>query len=188
MKLIELYQDKIMGAIKGLDRIRFRGTMRLLANQRGLSRFMSHAHILLKDFSGWVEGLTAMVRQSCESGADKAGIEKRYLRSSGIDKEKLARQIAADKGITEGSICMFSVVEPCIAPMVKGNKSSKKLELVMAQRRCVFVYHYFNDPDFGFGHVRVQSWAHSIFLFVLMVVTGWRGSCKRSQSVIGVYT
>ena len=158
MKLMELYQDKIMGAISGLDRIRFRGTVRWLASQKGLASFMSHSHILLKDFSGWVEGLTAMVRQSCESRARDLGIELRYLMSSGIDKEKLARDIAVQKGITKGSICMFSVVEPCIAPMVKGNKASKKLEVVMAQRKCVFVYHYFDDPVFGFGHVRVQSW------------------------------
>jgi hypothetical protein len=97
---------------------------------------MSHTHVLLKDFGGWAENLTSMVRQSCESCADQAGIEKHYLRSSGIDKEKLARQIAADRGIAEGSICMFSVVEPCISPMIKGNKASGKLELVMAQRKC----------------------------------------------------
>ena len=59
MKLMELYKDKIMGSISGLDRIRFRGTLRLLANHRGLSRFMSHTHILLKDFSGWARDLTA---------------------------------------------------------------------------------------------------------------------------------
>jgi len=158
MKLMELYQDKITGAIKGLDRIRFRGTLRWLASERGLGTYMNHARILLKDFSGWVEDLTAMVRQSCESRSDQAGIEKHYLRSSGIDKEKLARQIACEKGITEGPICMFSVVEPCTAPMVKGNKAQKKLELVMAQRKCVFVYHYFDDPVLGFGHVRIQSW------------------------------
>ena len=158
MKLMELYQNKIMGAISGLDRIRFRGTLRWLASQSGLASFMSHTHILLKDFSGWVERLTAQVRSSCESRARDLGIEMRYLMSSGVDKEKLARQIAADKGITEGSICMFSVVEPCIAPMVKGNKASKKLEVVMSPRKCVFVYHYFNDPVFGFGHVRIQSW------------------------------
>jgi hypothetical protein len=29
------------------------------------------------------------------------------------------------------------VVEPCIAPMVKGNKATKKLEIVMAPRKCV---------------------------------------------------
>ncbi|MFO0792581.1 MAG: hypothetical protein U0586_00795 [Candidatus Brocadiaceae bacterium] len=60
--------------------------------------------------------------------------------------------------ISEGSVCLLSVVEPCIAPKVKGNKASKKLELVMEPRKCVFVYHYFNDPEFGFGHVRIQSW------------------------------
>ena len=158
MKMLELYRDRIMGAISGLDRIRFRGTLRWLASQGGLGSFMSHTKILLKDFSGWVEHLTAQVRASCEARAGQLGIETRYLMSSGVDKEKLARQIAEQKGITEGSICLLSVLEPCIAPQVKGNKASKKLELVMAPRKCVFMYRYFNDPAFGFGHVRIQSW------------------------------
>jgi hypothetical protein len=155
---MELYQDKIIGAIRGLDRIRFRGTLRLLANQNGLRKFMSFTNILLKDFGGWAEGLTAMIRQSCRAKAEELGIETHYLRSTSIDKENLAREIAQSRGIKEGSICMFSAVEPCIAPMVKGNKAQKKLQLVMAQRKCVFVYHYFDDPVFGFGHVRIQSW------------------------------
>jgi hypothetical protein len=158
MKLMELYRDNIMGAISGLDRIRFRGTLRWLANEDGLRSFMKNTGILLTDFAGWVNALTALVRRSCEDSADAIGIERRYLMSSGTDKEKLARQIAVDKGIPEGSICMLSVLEPCIAPQVKGNKASKKLELVMAPRKCVFVYRYFNDPEFGFGHVRIQSW------------------------------
>ena len=74
MKLMELYQDKIMGAIRGLDRIRFRGTLRLVANQSGLRKFMSYTNILLKDFSGWVEDLTSMIRKSCEAKADELGI------------------------------------------------------------------------------------------------------------------
>jgi hypothetical protein len=158
MKLMELYKDKIMGAIRGLDRIRFRGTLRLLANQNGLRKFMSFTNVLLKDFGSWAEGLTAMIRQSCRTKADELGIETHYLRRPSIDKEKFAREIAESRGIKEGSICMLSAVEPCIAPMVKGNKRQKKLELVMAQRKCVFVYHYFDDPVFGFGHVRIQSW------------------------------
>ena len=158
MKLMELYQDKILGAISGLDRIRFRGTLRWLANESGLRSFMHNTNIWLKDFSGWVAGLTAVVRQSCEDQADAMGIEKRYLRSSGINKEELARQIAAQKGIEDGPICLLSVLEPCIAPQVRGNKASQKLELVMAPRKCVFVYRYFNDPVFGFGHIRIQSW------------------------------
>ena len=158
MKLMELYQDKVLGAIRGLDRIRFRGTLRWLASQRGLSSFMGRSRILLKEFGGWAESLTLMVRKSCEARAEALGIETRYLRRSSDDKERIARQIAESKGIKDGSICMLSAVEPCIAPMVRGNKDAKKLELVMAQRKCVFVYHYFDHPEFGFGHVRMQTW------------------------------
>jgi hypothetical protein len=158
MKLMELYQDKIVGAIKGLDRMRFRGTLRWLATQRGLRTFMGHTGILLKDFSAWVNGLTARIRDSAQQRAKELGIEVRYLPSSGVDKESLAREIAQAHGISQGSICLFSVVEPCTAPMVKGNKATQKLEVVMAPRKCVWLYHYFDDPVLGFGHVRLQTW------------------------------
>jgi hypothetical protein len=155
MKLMELYQDKIVGAIRGLDRIRFRGTLRWLATSRGLGTFMNHTGILLKDFSDWVNGLTARIRDSAEQRAKELGIEVRYLTRGGVDKESLARQIAQAQGITQGSICLLSVVEPCTAPMVK---ATRKLEVVMAPRKCVWLYHYFDDPVLGFGHVRLQSW------------------------------
>ena len=158
MKLMELYQDKIVGAIRGLDRIRFRGTLRWLATSRGLGTFMNHTGILLKDFSRWVDGLTARIRDSAEQRAKDLGSEVRYLTRGGVDKENLAREIAQAHGITHGSICLLSVVEPCIAPMVKGNKATRKLEVVMAPRKCVWLYHYFDDPVLGFGHVRLQSW------------------------------
>jgi len=158
MKLMELYRDKIVGAIRGLDRIRFRGTLRWLATPRGLGTFMNHAGILLKDFSGWVNALTARIRDSAEQRAKELGIEVRYLTHGGVDKESLAREIAQARGIPHGSICLLSVVEPCIAPMVKGNKAARKLEVVMAPRKWVWLYHYFDDPVLGFGHVRLQSW------------------------------
>ena len=135
MKFIELYQDKIMGAISGLDRIRFRGTLRWLASERGLSTFMHQTHLLLKDFGGWVNEKTAAIRESCAARAAELGIEMRYLMSSGVNKEALARQIAKDKNITQGSICMFSVVEPCVSPMVKGNKAAKKRDAGRTTRR-----------------------------------------------------
>ena len=158
MKLMALYRDRVLGATSGLDRVRFRGTLRWLANERGLRTFMHSAGILLKDFAGWAQRLTEQVRQSCEDRACQLGIETRYLRRGGVVKEALARRIAAERGISSGSICLLSVVEPCIAPQVRGNRASKKLELTMAPRKCVFLYHYFDDPQVGFGHVRIQSW------------------------------
>ena len=158
MQLLALYRDKIMGAISGLDRIRFRGTLRLLANVDGLRRVMSYTGILLKDFGRWAEGLTAQIRQSCGQQAEAWGVPTQYLNRGGVDKEALARKIAAEHNITSGPICLLSVVEPCMAPMVKGHKARKTLELVMASRKCIFLYHYFDDPVYGFGHVRIQSW------------------------------
>ena len=159
MKLIELYKDKVMNAIKGFDRIRFRGTIRWLANECGMRKFLGCHGILLKDFTGWAKDITSAIRTSCDDFAAQRGIETIYLQSSHVSKEELAREIAAEKGIEIGPICNFSVLETCYAPKIKGNKAAKKLELRFVPTKCIWLYHYFNHPDYGFGHVRLQTWA-----------------------------
>lgn len=158
MQLNEFYRNRVMGAIHGLDRVRFRGTLRWLANERGLKAYVAMAGILLKDFGKWAEAKTERLRESCAQRAKQLGIEMRYLNSSGVDKEALARQIAKEKGIKNGSICMFSVVEPCYAPAVEGNRATQQIELRMRWRKCVWIYHYWDDAEIGFGHVRLQTW------------------------------
>jgi len=158
MKLLELYKDKVMGAIRGLDRIRFRGTLRWLATDQGMGTFLHSQGILLKHFTNWAKGITLGIRKRCDEQAQKYGITTEYLNRSGIDKEQHARQRAEDQGITEGPICNFSVLEPCVSPKIKGNKAAKELELKFIPSKCVWLYHYFHHPDYGFGHVRLQSW------------------------------
>ncbi len=97
MKLLELYKEKIMGAISGLDRIRFRGSIRWLATHTGISVFLSSNSILLKDFEAWVMERTANIRQNCDQQAMYLGIETIYLNSSRINKEEMARKIAVEK-------------------------------------------------------------------------------------------
>ena len=165
MKLLELYKDKVMGAISGLDRIRFRGTLRWLANEAGINRFLGCQGILLKNFTNWAKNITADIRECCDNRAGEYDIETIYLNSSGINKEELARKIAAERGITAGAICNFSVLETCYAPKIKGNKAKKQLELKILPTKCIHVYHYFNHREFGFGHVRLQTWApYNIFI------------------------
>ncbi len=159
MKLWEVYKEKVLGIIKGLDRIRFRGTLRWLSSERGMNTFMASTGMLLKDFGKWAGEKTEKLRSSCEQQANSLRIPITYLNSSSVDKEKLAKKIAEENGIAEdGSICMFSVVERCVAPAVSGNKEKKQLELKYRVRKCVHIYHYFDHPELGFGHVRLQSW------------------------------
>jgi hypothetical protein len=159
MNFTELYGDKIFGAIRGLDRVRFRGTIRWIANEQGIRRFLGMQKVLLKNFKSWAQSKTDFVRKCCGERAEELGIPMMYLESGDINKEELAREIAAERGVRkDGSICMFSVVEPCWAPSVAGNRASKQLELRMRSRRCIWIYHYWDDPSLGFGHVRLQTW------------------------------
>lgn len=157
-EFMELYADKIVGALSGWDRIRFRGTFRWLASLCGLNSFIGGRGLLLKDFKHWAQGLTDNLRAACEQQANELCIPTEYLRSSGVNKEARAREIAAERGIEVGDICMFSVVEQCMAPTVRGNRSTRQLDLVITPRRCVHIYHYWVHPQLGFGHSRLQTW------------------------------
>jgi len=160
MLFTQLYQGQTTGCLCGLDRVRFRGTDRLLSNASGFAIFLSWMGILLKDFGRWAQNTTKRLREECAEQAQRLGIEVRYLRHGGVDKEALAREIAQKGGMPEdGSICLLSVVELCYAPTVVPNQETKKLEVRMLSRKCIFLYYYFDDPGLGFGHVRLQTWA-----------------------------
>ena len=155
---LEKYRRMVWGAISGMDRVCFRGTQRWLANTRGMTSYMSFRGILLKDFGPWVASITRKVRASCEQVAREAGRPVEYLRSSSVSKEELAERIAERDGIDKGLICAFSVVEPCMSFSVSPNRNTKLLEPSMRMRKCVWVYHYWNHPQYGLCHMRIQSW------------------------------
>lgn len=160
MQFSRLYQGEIAGFIAGLDRVRFRGTDRMLSNAAGFGRALHGMGILLKDFGQWAEVTTKRLRAQSEARARQLGMEVFYLRKGGEDKEALARRVALERGLCEdGSICLFSAVEQCVAPTVAGERQTKRLEVKMLPRKCVHLYHYFDDPHLGFGHVRLQTWA-----------------------------
>ncbi|HPO11889.1 MAG TPA: hypothetical protein PLI09_00470 [Candidatus Hydrogenedentes bacterium] len=151
--------NRIFGIIEVLDRIRFQGTDLVTSNTSGINKALRWVKILLKDFGRWAEGTTKTLRTRCSEQAYVLGIPMEYLRKSGVDKEARAREIVQEQGMgQDGSICMFSVMESCVAPEVCGHKQSKKLELQMRQRKCIFIYYYFDHPEVGFGHVRLQTW------------------------------
>jgi hypothetical protein len=62
------------------------------------------------------------------------------LASSKESKEDLARAIAKRDGVTEGLVCVFSVLETCLSFEVQGNRQTHKLEVVRCQRKCLHYY------------------------------------------------
>jgi len=93
-QFIEKHAASVTGTLSGLDRVRFRGTMRWLANVGGMLGFLNTVHVLLKDFRDYTMGITDAVRQATATIVDRAGCRKEYLYSSATRKEERAREIA----------------------------------------------------------------------------------------------
>jgi hypothetical protein len=71
-------------------------------------------------------------------------------------KEDLARQVAERDGITEGLVCVFATVEPCRTLSLRWREGSAFIQ--SARRKCLILYYYFMDREFGLIHVRLQTW------------------------------
>jgi hypothetical protein len=156
---LRVHESKIKGVLSGFDRVRFRGTLRMLANTKGFGGFLCFMGILLKDFKEWSVALTERIRRASKELADIRQRPVIYLYSCHKDKEAIAREIAKRDGITEGLICVLTCVESCQTFTIRKNPALKKLVLTPVESRCLHQYFYLQHPLFGFMQVRLQTWA-----------------------------
>ena len=157
-RFLERHQANVVGVLSGFDRVLFRGTLGSLGYINGMSKFLSSRGVLLKDFGRFAERLSAPLKARSQQIAAEAGRPWRYLESPKASKEDIARRIAERDGVQEGLICVLSCVEPCQTYAIRRNRQARRLELVSAQRKCSFLYFYYLDREFGFMHVRLQTW------------------------------
>jgi len=160
---LEAHQDNIVGVLTAFDRMIFKGHLTGFFPHGAFSRFLWRQGVWLKDFKPYVEKATATLKAHAKQFAEEHGRQYLYLasaktRASGESKEELARAIAEKEKISEGLICVFSCVEPCKSFSVRGNRETHKLEVVYEPRKCLHLYFYVIDPEFGFMHIRLQSW------------------------------
>jgi hypothetical protein len=155
---LKVHRSEIKGVLSGFDRVRFRGTLRWLANLDGMGTYLWSAKVLLKDFVAWSKSLTEQVRAATHRLAEAAGRPLQYLASSQQRKEDLAREIAAADGITDGLVCVLTCVEPCHTYQVGPNAATKRLELRSLEGKCLHHYFYVQHPQWGLMHLRLQTW------------------------------
>jgi hypothetical protein len=176
------FGQNITGILSGFDRIRFRGTLRLLFQPAAMERYLCSCGVLIKEFKHFAESVTAKVKAAAYRAAAAAKRPVEYLSSPKLSKEDYARQIALENGINEGLIAIFSAKEPCYSYSVRGNRVSKEIHLVIEPRMCTHFYHYFMHADFGLMHVRVQSW----FPFTVEVCLNGREWLARQMDRAGI--
>ena len=119
--------------------------------------FLDSQGILFKDFKPFVLEQAKRIRVHGQAVAAKAGRPWVYLESSaGLRMDEQARTMAQKDGISQGLICVFSRIEPCRTYRLVCAKP--KPRLVSAQRKCLHLYFYFLDREFGLMHVKIQTW------------------------------
>ncbi|NIM98447.1 MAG: hypothetical protein GTO40_10150 [Deltaproteobacteria bacterium] len=155
---ISRHAEKIIGVLKGFDRIVFRGHLRLLSHVGGFLSFLWHNGVLLKDFKPFAQNTTRLLKEASLKEAEKRNRPIEYLESSKTDKENKAREILKEDPVDSGLICVLKVVEPCFTFEVHRSREKKKLLLRHKPGKCQHFYHYYLDPTFGFMNARIQTW------------------------------
>ena len=163
---IHKYQDQLSGTLSGFDRLVFRGTLWKNALS-GMSGYLWAHHLGAKDFAAHAEEISKRMKEASLLTALETHRPIRYLNSGKENKQQIAAEIAAQDGITEGPICVLSAVELCRSYTIRRNPRTQRPELSIAPRKCLFLYHYWMHPVFGFMSVRLQTWfPFSIHLYL----------------------
>src|SRR5689334_13910075 len=161
---VDLHGASITGVINTFDRVILKGHLNGFFPEGAFGRYLSRRGILLKDAGAFFEAETQRIRDHVVSLAAAAGRPVEYVAGasthrSGTSKEARAREIAERDGVSEGLVCVLSVLEPCRSFTVVGNRETQRLEVVRRPRKGLHYYLYLIDPAFGWMHVRLQTWA-----------------------------
>jgi hypothetical protein len=157
-EFIAKHREQIVGTLSGFDRLVFRGTLRSLAYPEAMMRYLWANQILLKDFGSHAQQVSDRLKKAASAEAEALGRPVEYLPSSKASKEDIARAIAARDHIRDGLVCMLSCVEPCWSFEVRRDRQGRRLVLEKRYRKCLFLYRYAIDPEFGFMNARIQTW------------------------------
>lgn len=147
----------VAGVLHGWDRVVFKGRLCPLYSPDGMHCLLSANRVLYKDFKNYAFQVSADVMAASLVAQARAQERFRYLKSSKIDKEAVAREIATAHRVRTGLVCVLQCVEPCWTfdkatsadghPIVRGEPG-----------KCSHLYHYYIHPQFGWMYVRLQTW------------------------------
>jgi hypothetical protein len=158
MNIIEKYADKINGVLETFDRMIISGYILQLCNYRQFLYYLIQNNVKLVDFAKFAEEQTKSLCNHIDNYVKENAIELQYLPSGKIDKGELALQGLAGNTTKTGLISAFSAVETCNTMTVKPNYESKQLEVTSRPTKCKHYYLYYNDSEFGWMFLKIQTW------------------------------
>jgi hypothetical protein len=186
-QFIDKYKDQILGVLTGFDRLIFRGSLRRLNYGHwdrslqamvavGMEQYLWQNQILFKHYGDHVKKVSERVKQQSLKPFEQQQLPVVFLRSPQIDKEKLSRRLAREKGIRDGLVCALSTLEPSPTFEHRGT------HIIQRTRPCHVLYHYQMHPVLGWMHARLQTW----FPFNIQIALNGREWLARQMDRAGL--
>src|SRR5438132_396993 len=154
---VQRHQEDVIGVLSGFDRLRFQGTLRSISYSAGVDRFLGAAGVKYRDFKLFAEGLSQQLKEHAQGLAVAQRRPFVYLSDSRRSKEELAGEIAQRDGIEQGLVCVLRCVEPCKSFSIRRDERGA-WRFVAQERKCLHLYFYYLDHEFGLMHVRLSTW------------------------------
>jgi len=160
---IEKFREQVGGVLSGFDRLIFRGSLRRLnygywdaAMQGpvavGMEQYLWQNQILFKHYADYMKRTSERVKRESLKPFAQQQLPVVFLHSPHVDKEELARRLAAEKNIRAGLVCALSTLEPSPTFEHRGT------HILRRTRPCHVLYHYQIHPVLGGMHARIQTW------------------------------
>lgn len=155
---VERHAGDVIGVLQGWDRLRLQGTLRSLYHNTVLEYYLKQAGVLFKQFKAFSLELSGQIRKATEALSERCQRPIQYVNSSTLRKEDLARQVAEQERMEHGLITILSAVEPCRTWSIRRDPQKPRPEFRMEWRKCLHYYFYWLHEDWGFCHLRLQTW------------------------------
>ena len=180
-KMLDQYADKIKGSFSFFDRMIINGYFRPLLSEQMRVGALYKLGILYKDFKSYFMNVTKSLTEHIENSATELGRPIKYLSSSNIRKEDVAKDFLLSDPVDDGLICVLKTLESCKTAKVYGSDSGK-LVVKSVYTKCLHYYLYYLDKEYGFMFVKIQTW----FPFKIQVYINGRELMKHVFNKNGI--
>lgn len=179
--------DKFSGLVKdvmtGFDRIVFKGLILPLMSASEVMHFCRTRGILNKNYKDWMLSQTKSIIATTEQYAiNNCGQSVTHIPTWRIRKEELAHEKQRKDQISSGLIGVWSCLEQGSSYRAAYCSENGFPQLKNYQTQCKHLYFYFDDIEYGFMNIRLQTW----FPYHIQVCLNGREWLRRGLERAGI--
>lgn len=158
MNILEQNKEKINGILETFDRMIVNGYILQLQRPIKFLYYLIQNDVKLVDFDKFAEEQTKSLCNHIDTYIKNNNVELEYLNSGKLNKDEIARKNLENNPNKLGLVSAFSVTEVCKTMSVKPNHQEQKLAIVSRNTKCKHYYLYYNDIEFGWMFLKIQTW------------------------------